>query len=856
MAQNKLYALWAKKPRNDDCETGLVKLSDHLQKTANVAAWLYDNWLPENLRHQIQRSTFTFIAFTHDLGKASPIFQTRPGFATPDFDSRVMGNLQHAGFTQLDISQRNRKETPHALVSFAILKRHGFDDSVCVIAGGHHGTPPSKEAVKLIRSYKKECGFTETSWISAQATLLEMALVTAGITKEDALAIKLSRPAQMILSGLVILADWIASSETDVNLPSKWQFQPTKNIYHERFGISQPRPVQEIITDAVSKSSDAGIFIIEAPMGDGKTEAALAAAEMLAAKAGSRGIYFALPSQATSNAMFTRVKHWMKCFTSQGGALSIRLSHGKAALNDEYDGIRVSNNNEDTVIVNEWLTGRKKGMLADFTIGTIDHVLMAGLQQKHLALRHLGLANKVLIIDECHAYNVYMESYLLKSLRWLGAYGVPVIILSATLPTQRRRSLVAAYLGENEIGYGEDWSTSLQYPLVTYTNDKNVESVAVAPSARSQDVAICELEKSELVKTLKQQLKNGGYAGIICNTVKEAQRIYKEVSEAFDDNTTVELLHSGFMLCDRVKKEDNLLAKLGKDATDRSGTYIIVGTQIFEQSLDIDFDVLFTELCPMDLLLQRIGRLHRHERNNRPTGLQNTTCYVMGTNIEDLDKGSTAVYEECLLMRTVTALPQNIVLPQDIPKLVACVYDDAMVILPPKECSDAYEKAMTKMQLKQEKRKTSASGYQISGGLTDSSILGLLNTLKRESESEAAVRDGMDSIEVLLIQKCGDKLQFLPWVNDGEKLPRHTPEEKQAKDIARCAVRLPSTLCYNIGATIDSIEELMSKTGIVDAWYESYWLKGELVLILDEEQCADIGKHRVRYNKYEGIIVE
>jgi len=171
-------------------------------------------------------------------------------------------------------------------------------------------------------------------------------------------------------------------------------------------------------------------------MGEGKTEAALAACEVLSQQCRFRGIYFALPTQATSNAMFKRILDWLDTFGDEQ-QYSVRLVHGRAEFNDEYVGLKPSekinietedgDENNSVALVHEWFSGRKAGLLADFAIGTIDQVLMAGLKQKHLVLRHLGLANKVVIIDECHAYDVYMESYLLKALNWLGAYGIPVV---------------------------------------------------------------------------------------------------------------------------------------------------------------------------------------------------------------------------------------------------------------------------------------------------------------------------------------------------------------------------------------------------------------------------------------------
>jgi len=228
---------------------------------------------------------------------ASPIFQTSKAYSASEIDEKIYGDLKNAGYTRLNVSCKRSVDTRHELISCAILKRHGFDDSVCVIVGGHHGLPPTNKKLENMLDCDVECGFEDDVWLQAQDALVEMALGVAGISKEDAIGIKILRSVQVILSGLVILADWIASSEEMVDLPIKWQPHHPPNMYMERFNITKPHPVQSKLLD-IAKAP--GIFIAEAPMGEGKTEAALAAAEALAHKTGSRGIYFALPSQATS----------------------------------------------------------------------------------------------------------------------------------------------------------------------------------------------------------------------------------------------------------------------------------------------------------------------------------------------------------------------------------------------------------------------------------------------------------------------------------------------------------------------------------------------------------------------------
>ncbi|MEK8106498.1 hypothetical protein NKG94_17000 [Micromonospora sp. M12] len=176
----------------------------------------------------------------------------------------------------------------------------------------------------------------------------------------------------------------------------------------------------------------------------------------MARRTGASGCYLALPTRATSDAMFARMLSWLRRLPDAQvgrGDRDVRLAHGKAALNPEYDQLRMtslpSGIAEDTggaaIGVHRWLAGPKRTLLSSFVVGTIDQLLFAALRSKHLVLRHLGLAGKVVVIDEAHAYDVYMGRFLDRALEWLGAYGVPVVVLSATLPAHRRAELMAAY---------------------------------------------------------------------------------------------------------------------------------------------------------------------------------------------------------------------------------------------------------------------------------------------------------------------------------------------------------------------------------------------------------------------------
>ena len=255
-----------------------------------------------------------------------------------------------------------------------------------------------------------------------------------------------------------------------------------------------------------------------------------------------------------------------------------------------------------------------------------------------------------------------------------------------------------------------------------------------------------QLEEDNLGDTLSELLSEGGCAGIICNTVKKAQYI-AQCMEMYFGEDCVRLLHSCFLSFDRVRKEQELRDLLGPQEDHRPDKLIVVGTQVMEQSLDVDFDVLFTEICPMDLLLQRIGRLHRHNRKKaRPTRLQEATCYVMG--IQDaltFDKGSTAVYGEYLLMKTQAFLTQRLILPDDIPRLVQQVYevgyDDEIINQLAEEGNisvvrQQYEMAAAQYETCIEEKKNKARTFQIkTPKARRKNLLGWLNAPQTEDAS-------------------------------------------------------------------------------------------------------------------------
>lgn len=876
----------------------------HLRDTAGIMRFLVQQWLPESVRQNLDLDeelltrTVVFLGWVHDIGKITLAFAGPIMSLLPEAKQRLEED------TELRWNEQKKKFSHHALAGEAILRELGCPEGLASIVGAHHGKP--QEANNVLDQL--EDGVYETNywskgrktfWWSCWQELFDHALQESGFSDVKELP-ELSVPTELLLTGLLIMADWIASntryfplipveevgSDTlypvrvdraweALDLTSPWEVQSDvtePGAFAERFGFP-PNEVQRAMLEAVGRTQEPGMFILEAQMGVGKTEAALGAAEILAKHGGEGGIFFGLPTQATANGIFGRLLAWAEK-QPDGLEHSIKLAHGMAELNEAYirlqqDTVRVEEDleadpdadPESRVMVHQWFRGNKQGLLADFVIGTVDQLLMAALQQRHVMLRHLGLAGKVVVIDECHAYDAYMNCYLDRALTWLGRYKVPVILLSATLPAKRRVELVRAYLNGRTAPDGL-WQTCRGYPLLTWTDGKRVEQTTIPLETEPRRVETFPLTEEQLTDTLRSALREGGCAGVIVNTVKKAQAIAARLRAELPEFEVV-VFHAQFLMPDRAAKEEALMKRIGKHSTpEQRDKLIVVGTQVLEQSLDIDLDFLVTELCPMDLLLQRIGRLHRHEGRARPRPVAQARCAVLDTGTEEFDEGSKAVYGEWLLWRTRKFLPTAITLPDDIAPLVQDVYGWEPDPLPASPQSTAaraeYEKAQ---QIKMGKAKTFTILPPEEHRKRPS-----LNTLDNwmddvgavsDNGARAAVRDGDPSVDVLVLMRdAAGNVRFLPdeTGHPGACVPTdEPPQPEMALQIARQKLRLPGYFSkkWSIDKTIEILDaETRERFGM---WWQSPLLRGELVLLLDDRLTAQLAGQVLQYDRENGL---
>lgn len=392
--------------------------------------------------------------------------------------------------------------------------------------------------------------------------------------------------------------------------------------------LSDPTPLQQYAA-TVPLEDGPQLFLLEDVTGAGKTEAALILSQRLMQSGLAHGLYFALPSMATANQMYQRVGVVYRRLYVPDSQPSLILSHGARQLvegyrlsvlqpTDQRDDCRYQpDEGSASAQCNAWLAdNRKKALLADVGVGTLDQALLAVLPARHQSLRLLGLAGKVLLVDEVHAYDAYMLS-LLKSLLTAHARQCgSVILLSATLPLSIRDELLGAYrsgLGSNDGNGLED----ARYPMAVQAGRQlRWHACATRPQVR-REVQVHALHDEEAALSLiVEQARAGRCIAWIRNTVEDARRAHAMLVGRVQASDLL-LFHSRYAMGDRLDIEGDVLARFGKysSSVERAGR-VLIGTQVLEQSLDFDVDVMVSDLAPVDLLIQRAGRLQRHARRS------------------------------------------------------------------------------------------------------------------------------------------------------------------------------------------------------------------------------------------------
>ena len=563
---------------------------------------------------------------------------------------------------------------------------------------------------------------------------------------------QLSGASFMRFAGLVSIADWIGSNKeffpyrggvsehlthdiTDtaayfaeaLNLAERaldhigWRGQrPQSRTFTEIFPF-KPRGVQKAVIGALQDVRSPVLLLIEAPMGEGKTEAALYGHHLLQQQVGHRGLYFALPTQATSNEMFKRVCEFLAAlgFTEPP---DLQLIHGAAVLSKDFQELRLNVDEEGkrrAVVASEWFTPKKQGLLSPHGVGTVDQALYGVLNVGHHFVRLYGLANRTIVFDEIHAYELYTGKLIQRLIAWLRALGSSVILLSATLPRGMRQELLAAFGAEVN-------GQAPPYPRLTRASEEQVLNVSLQARELRYELSEVAAEPESLAGFLVRQSEGGGAVGCVVNTVARAQAVYSEVRARLAGVANAPeliLLHARFPAWQREAITKQLMQRVGAK-TAKTRHVIVVATQVVEQSIDADFDVLVSDLAPLDLLLQRAGRLYRHDdpdtfQRPRPSNHDRARLYIAGLAREaDVPDLSTffwdRVYAPAVLLRTWAllrdrsnlCLPDNLNGELDAPSLLEQVYSEADL---PGEFSADFRAKLDRAQLDlQEERRQEA----------------------------------------------------------------------------------------------------------------------------------------------------
>ncbi|WP_162143184.1 CRISPR-associated helicase Cas3' [Granulicoccus phenolivorans] len=941
--------IWAKSAGH----LGWLSLPQHLLDTARVGGLLFDHWLAPAVKgrwadclpggHADARALLVFLCSAHDLGKASPSFICQ--VETLAARVRQLG-LECPPLADL---KDERRAQPHSAVSnwalTAWCSDHGLPvhlgRQLAAILGAHHGRAVPAKDVQAIPD--RPAGVGGAEWDAVRTELLDWAGRTSGVAERLSAwsEVVLPMAVQIEMTGLLIMADWLASNQdyfglrpldsvlspaviTDPDrfrrgwdhaaLPSPWAPLPSTlsglELYREQFGWPAEyrlKPIQEAVEELTD--ADCQLMIIEAQPGEGKTETGLVAGYRLAARYGAQGLLMALPTQATTNAMLERVLDWLdhqSVEMQHSVPWSLGLGHGKARLNPTYaemvEAVRRADaeyavdalypeetqprtNDEESAdgmaraVAHQWFNGRKRRLLHNFVVCTIDQILVAGATIKHQMLNHLALAGKVVIVDEAHASDSYMNVFLDALLPWLGEYGTPVIVLSATLTPARRRELVAAYGGAEAARVPELDGTD--YPIITTLNrdDTRARVTRIPTIAASREVH-WEWENNDLdalIARLRRTVPDAGCVLVVRNTVTAAQQTFDAIRDA--GLGPVSLAHSRYIAADRTSNDGRLVETFGKHGR-RPRRHIVVATQVVEQSLDVDFDLLVTDLAPMDLLFQRIGRLHRHQRQ-RPVGLELPRVLVLAEPSEApdepprADSGSHAVYGDHLLLRTAAALIEHgptLTLPEDIAPLVAGALGPAPIGPPhwqptletarveyeahraaQREAAGAYALPKTPDQLR--RRRTMADWMAHSPDAT-------------EQQAAVMVRDTDPTLEVILVPLDPDGQVIRPPWHGGLPLDvRSIPNRETALEISSWSIRLPPQLTRWPQRLEQTLRLLESQEAVRHwAWRQHPLLKGELFLPMTQIQegstvlMTDLfdepgGVGKLRYSPDRGLEV-
>ena len=720
----RLWHLWGKAdPKRKDIGPEWHPLLCHVLDVVACARMLLTDLYPGRLTAHANtlglsnKDALAWVLFTvalHDLGKATPPFQAK-------------APTRREALRELGLDFPDGDE-PHGSMSAVLvpaeLERLGCPARLARgLAGAvaaHHGDfATTARLIDLEDDLGRQAG-RRPLWTDLRRSLVDALAALTGVTGATPPRMPSSTPSRHAfladLAGLTTVADWLGSnadifvySDAPATIEAYLELtkdraeaslglagfrrppQPQRRSFEALFAPRMPWPLHEAVIRVLDNVEPGSLIIVEAPMGEGKTEAALLLYDALASK-GAEGLYFALPTQATANQILGRVDSYL-ARSFPGETHGLHLVHGGAGLSDRYGALKSRAFNTHSIgdvsratgdqgpVADAWFARSKRALLAPIAVGTVDQALLGVLRSKHHFLRLHGLARKVFIVDEVHAYDTFTAEILARLCAWLRALGGTVVLLSATLASPQRARLLKAYGVEGA-------PPAVAYPRITLARDGEVRAESFEARRPPVEVLVEWKDEADLARSVVETVRDGGCVAWIVNTVARAQAIYlalhgMRARGELDADLELSLLHARFPFAARQSRERAAEDAFGpaEKATARPHAAILIGTQVLEQSLDLDFDLMVTDLAPVDLVLQRAGRLHRHDRERRPSGLSARRLWISRPERADAPDGptfgsSTYVYDESVLLRSWLALSTRprVTLPSDIEPLVEVVY--------------------------------------------------------------------------------------------------------------------------------------------------------------------------------------
>lgn len=892
--KNVLLRFWAK----SDAGGNPHSLVAHLLDTAAVAEIIWEEFLAPTTKRQLDetcdghgRQTYVLTCALHDIGKASPAFQRK----APDLARLLKDYLPLSLKRQPDDQKWHHTKAGARFLAHLLDVRFPYAGTrerwVEAIVLGHHGRV-TEIPCKVPISQRDE-----QRWETTQTALVDLITQRLGIDLKALISPEPpTRALQLALAGYVVMADWIASSSEfpgiglrdqsmeearrrarkawdHLGFSAGWQqshLTGGTSSFVDRFGF-EPRPLQRLVAETALSMTSPGLMIVEAPMGEGKTEAGEFATEILADRFGCDGFVFAMPTQGTTDAMYARVIAWVE---QVDPSVPVTLLHGKAMLNETWLNLLQQDSEELSDIYGDeddpygltpstrvrqlrspsaWLLGRNRQLLSPLIVATIDQILRAAVRSKFVMLRHAGLSGKVVIVDEVHSYDVYMSVFLHELLRWCAGMGIPVILMSATLPPALRAELAESYASKPV-----EIPSSDAYPVVTTVlADSSMSQSSCQPFRQDSIVEVSLLTSSDpsdtavIADAIDRESRDGGCVLAIVNTVGRAQHLYRQLH---DRGVPTKLLHGRLTAAARADRTAELVDVLGSNRRISSGRperLAVVATQIAEQSFDVDADLLFTDIAPTDLLLQRVGRLHRHDRpaSDRPAGLRSPRMIITGVALSDTGepswpKGFDYVYDRWTLLASAHLLRTGTAewaIPSDIPRLVAAAYGhdwEAESVWP--VVAAAWQELRSAQTNREEQAKTYVLGSELRPG--SHTLEGLHYQTAADSDEYPAVRDGEPTREVCLVVSRDESYWSLagrPLGPNGERCA----DPKLARHVLGDCVRVRES-------------EDLGKLGPLPAWVDMPLLAWQEVLILDENRQVRVNNGTVSYDDEFGLVID